>query len=424
MSFPFTVIEHTIPGQHIREYPRSIRKHLEQETTLHLAIKQYIPLDLPTPVPDNAITIIGAPGNATPKEVYEPIWEDLYADLKKKQIPLRGIWVADGTNHAASGVLNEYLQGDQASWYDHSRDLLYMINHFRDQIPRPIIGVAHSMGCAQLINLAIIHPRLLSSLVLYEPVLVEEAFEAPHPVSFSSRRRDLWPSSEKAKEALSKSFKTWDPRSLEKFLKYGIRSVPTALYDPADPKVGPEAVTLTTSKHQESWSFSVLNLESEDLDRLLIPDWHKENERPYLVSRPECWSAMRNLPYLRPSILWVFGGKSYLSPLKEQEAKMRTTGTGTGGNGGVKAGAVEKAVLPKGEHLICFEQPSWCASVTAEWIQKWFKKWLADEKFWEEYQSRGSDEDMLRISKEGLAAMKMPTMTKRGDFKFPPKGKL
>lgn len=41
----------------------------------------------------------------------------------------------------------EYL----ANWFDHSRDLLHMINHFREEMPRPIIGVGHSMGCAQLL---------------------------------------------------------------------------------------------------------------------------------------------------------------------------------------------------------------------------------------------------------------------------------
>lgn len=29
---------------------------------------------------------------------------------------------------------------------DHGRDLLHMINHFRDQMPRPLIGIGHSMG--------------------------------------------------------------------------------------------------------------------------------------------------------------------------------------------------------------------------------------------------------------------------------------
>lgn len=37
-----------------------------------------------------------------------------------------------------------------ANWFDHSRDLLCMVNRFWDRMPRPIIGIAHSMGSAQL----------------------------------------------------------------------------------------------------------------------------------------------------------------------------------------------------------------------------------------------------------------------------------
>lgn len=37
-----------------------------------------------------------------------------------------------------------------ASWFDHSRDLLSMVNHFRERMPRPIFGIAHSMGAVQL----------------------------------------------------------------------------------------------------------------------------------------------------------------------------------------------------------------------------------------------------------------------------------
>ena len=113
-SFPFRVVEHSIPGQHIREYPNSTRRTVKQETPLHLAIKQYIPKDIPSPVPDNAVTIIGGPGNGTQKEIYEPLWEDLYAELKQRQIPLRAIWVADISNQGSSGVLNENIQGDQS----------------------------------------------------------------------------------------------------------------------------------------------------------------------------------------------------------------------------------------------------------------------------------------------------------------------
>ena len=32
------------------------------------------------------------------------------------------------------------------SWMDHARDLLLMINHFREQMPRPLVGIGHSFG--------------------------------------------------------------------------------------------------------------------------------------------------------------------------------------------------------------------------------------------------------------------------------------
>jgi hypothetical protein len=37
-----------------------------------------------------------------------------------------------------------------ASTLDHARDLLLMINQFREQLPRPIVGIGHSMGAVQL----------------------------------------------------------------------------------------------------------------------------------------------------------------------------------------------------------------------------------------------------------------------------------
>lgn len=39
-----------------------------------------------------------------------------------------------------------YLDG----WDDHTRDLLHIINHFRKEMPRPLVGVGHSMGGTQL----------------------------------------------------------------------------------------------------------------------------------------------------------------------------------------------------------------------------------------------------------------------------------
>lgn len=70
----FRVVEHIIPGQYIREYPQALSG--EQEDTLRLAVKQYIPLNNPNPRRGD-VTIIAAQANAFPKEVYEPLWEDL-----------------------------------------------------------------------------------------------------------------------------------------------------------------------------------------------------------------------------------------------------------------------------------------------------------------------------------------------------------
>jgi hypothetical protein len=65
MTFPFRIVEHIIPGQHIREHPHALKGR--QETALKLAIKQYIPLVQGQPTPENAVTIIGAQGNGFPK---------------------------------------------------------------------------------------------------------------------------------------------------------------------------------------------------------------------------------------------------------------------------------------------------------------------------------------------------------------------
>ncbi|RLL96295.1 hypothetical protein CFD26_101286 [Aspergillus turcosus] len=408
MAFPFKIVEHIIPGQHIRDDPHALKGR--QEAAVKLAIKQYIPLDQTEPVPETAVTIIGAHGNGFPKEAYEPLWEDLYTQLNKRSIPVRGIWIADISNQGASGVLNEHVQGDNTKWNDHSRDLLHMINHFRDDFARPIIGVAHSMGCAQLIHLSIIHPRLLSTLILYEPIIVKEHFEGPNPAIMAVLRRDLWPSREKAEMQLRRAFARLDPRVLDRYLHFGLRPVPTLLYNPEnDPNIAKTAVTLTTSKHQEAWAYTIPNLEPESagLDDLLLHDWDPILERPFAFSRPDAFAAFRSLPLVRPSVFWVYGGRSPFSPPPAQESKLQATGTGIGGSGGVAKEMVDKTVSPKGTHLVVFEEVGWCAEVAASWIEKWFGRYLKEEEFWRTYQSKKSDPQMLRNSEASIRVAKM-----------------
>ena len=60
----FKIQEHSLPATHIREYPRATA--LDQEDVLHLAIKQYTPLET-VKTGSEAITIIGAHANGFPK---------------------------------------------------------------------------------------------------------------------------------------------------------------------------------------------------------------------------------------------------------------------------------------------------------------------------------------------------------------------
>jgi len=60
----FRVDEHVLPCQHIRQYPHATISG--QEENLQIAIKQYTPLDNPTPKPGD-VTIVGAHANGFPK---------------------------------------------------------------------------------------------------------------------------------------------------------------------------------------------------------------------------------------------------------------------------------------------------------------------------------------------------------------------
>jgi hypothetical protein len=143
----FKVVEHKIPAQHIREYSHATASSQEDQLFLH--VKQYIPHSNPHPQPGD-VTIIGAHANAFPKEIYEPLWDDLLAQSSSQGWRIRGIWMADVAHQGQSSILNEQLLGNEPSWFDHVRDLLYFINQKRDEMPRPIVGIGHSMGGNQL----------------------------------------------------------------------------------------------------------------------------------------------------------------------------------------------------------------------------------------------------------------------------------
>jgi hypothetical protein len=105
----FRIEEHTIDASHIRGFPRATAT--TQEETLKLAIKQYTPLSNTNPKAGD-ITIIAAHANAFPKELYEPLWDELLKRGEKYGYGIRGIWIADVVHQGWSSVLNEDKLGN------------------------------------------------------------------------------------------------------------------------------------------------------------------------------------------------------------------------------------------------------------------------------------------------------------------------
>lgn len=89
-------------------------------------------------------------GNGFPKELYEPLWEDLIIQSKSEDMSIKAIFIADMVNQGQSLVLNRSGSNCEPSWGDYARDLLQVVNYFRREIQGPLIAVGHSLGATAL----------------------------------------------------------------------------------------------------------------------------------------------------------------------------------------------------------------------------------------------------------------------------------
>lgn len=251
------------------------------------------------------------------------------------------------------------------------------------------------------------HPRLLSSVILIDPPIMP-AFSTggfgPHLLAqMSAFRHDRWRSRAEAAASFKKSkfYQSWDERVFDRWIEYGLRDLPTALYPdyqhPQDPKDKP--VTLTTTKHQEVFSFvrPHPNFEGQSpggnstVNRQTHPDL--QGASPFPFYRPESEIMFHNLAHIRPAVLFMFGGKSLLSNPEARDLKMKLTGTGAGGNGGAAQGRVQQVFFEHVGHLIPLEAVDECAQSAADFlaleVQRWQKEEAEFKKAWE---SRGKEE--------------------------------
>jgi pimeloyl-ACP methyl ester carboxylesterase len=250
--------------------------------------------------------------------------------------------------------------------------------------------------------LSLAHPRLLRSLVLLDPVIQVPNASVPPAIS-STPRRDIWPSREAAAKQFkgSKFFQAWDPRVLDRWIEYGLRQVPTELYPAEDAENGDDKrVTLTTSKHQELFTFLRPTYRGVPGEEYLDRDPIADEEYPgYPFYRPEPLQVFRRLPELRPSVLYVFGEKSELSTPELRKKKMERTGTGVGGSGGAAAGRVKEVVLDCG-HLVAMERVAECADVITAFLGDEMKRWVQEKKEFEEYWNRKTRREQTTIDEQ------------------------
>lgn len=385
-STSFQVRHHVLPGQYIREYPAATADSQEDDLLLH--INRYTPLEPVDPSALN-ITIIGAAANGLTKELFEPLWDDLYRHLQRLGIGIHGVWIADQVHQGESSVLNESKLGNDPCWNDHSRDMLSMINHFRREMPRPLVGIGHSMGGQQLASLALIHPRLLSLLVLIDPVILRRAPHINLLSQMSAARRDTWPSRAEAASAIrkSKSVQKWDNRVLDRWMKYNLRDLPTLLYPESIYKDSTEVpVTLKTTKHQEVLTFMRPNFAGVDSsgavvhDRKTHADLDPSVPGQYPFYRPETTNTVPRLPHIRPPVFYLFGETSEVSSEALIREKLEMTGVGVGGSGGSKHGKVQGQVIKNTTHFLPLEVPEECARMAAEWLAPQLDQWRQDEE--------------------------------------------
>lgn len=313
-----------------------------------------------------------------------------------------------------------------------------MVNVFRKEMPRPLIGVGHSMGGCQLANLSLLHPRLFETLILIDPVIHEKVSVDGNvsPAFMSAKRREHWPSREEAIKSYkrSKFYQRWDQRVLNRWVKYGLRDVPTKLF----PDAKSPSVTLTTTKHQEVMTFlrpnyaarsgdieqssAEFTLSNPKVNRRTHPDLtpYPDPQTPFY--RGESTIVFSQLPAIRPSVFYIFGSESFLTNDEVIEQKLSLTGSGVGGSGGRAEGRVASVMVQDAGHLIPMEK----VEESAQHISSWLKKDLARYHEWnrkseEEWEGKtGLQRTVLsdRYMEELTRMMGLPPKEKKNESKL------
>ncbi|KAL8980787.1 MAG: hypothetical protein Q9205_004228 [Flavoplaca limonia] len=368
----WTVNEHIIPASHIRGFTRGVKD--ESTAHLRLAVKQYVPKG-PHDCHSNAITVIMAHGVGSSKESYEPLFDELL----HRGLPIRAVWAMDIVHHGTSYILNQDAIGDEPHWFDSSRDVFQMVNHFQEQMPPPIVGISQSWAAVTISMLAVWHPRLFSAIIAMEP-MVGSTYRAEDKqanqnlkqrIQLFTNRKDTWSSREEARKHLRANpyYGAYDPRVFDRVVEYDLREVPSECKEHS-------AVTLTTPKTMEV--YTILRADPPLSGFPEAPDYRTSTARDVIFPgfyRGERSYWIDNLQYLFPPVLYVWGTLSGFANSDYSNSILQRTGIGHGGNGGVALGKVGEVLVEGAHHPIPLEKPAAAAHAIVPWLRKQMSGW-------------------------------------------------
>lgn len=102
-----------------------------------------------------------------------------------------------------------------------------------------------------------------------------------------------------------------------------------------------------------------------------------------------------------------------------QDEEMALSGTGIGGSGCEGVGKVDKEVVKGAGHMVPLEKVRECASLLARWVSKQMDNFKADEQFYRENNSKKSERGRFIMSKDWMTGVRQ-----KADAKRPVKQKL
>ncbi|KAI1054421.1 hypothetical protein LB506_010625 [Fusarium annulatum] len=248
-NIPYDPVSKKANSSEFKLYSDSEQSKTSNVPPPKLVAKRYIPRDQANKS-EQGITLLTLTGMGVPKEMFEPMLEDLLPRLRKSGVKVEEIWAVDMPLSGQTAKANSvgYLYANEK---DIVRDLLLFLTAYlpvkpggelpkyleprkptaRAQQPtRQNLHVfAHSLG-AQAAILASVHaPNIFSSLMVVDPAMIpagkinEAMTKLPKDI-FCLGLKQNFPDRDAVEKALreTKRTKNWDERAIRMFTQHGV----------------------------------------------------------------------------------------------------------------------------------------------------------------------------------------------------------